>query len=144
MSTRRLPLISLSVFTILFLVSAGTALAQHEPASGGGTIGGGTISTGRPTNKPTTKPANRPTTTSKRPTSTTSGNRPTSTNKPANNSVAENYYQQGEALYNQQRYKEALDFYLKAVDANPSMASALYRIGWIYNDQEDYDNALEY
>src|SRR5690349_3087261 len=140
MSTRRLPLIFLSVFTTLFLVSDGSALAQHEPASGGGTIGGGTISTGRPTNKPTTKPANRPTstssrptsTTTKRPTSTTSGNRPT--NKPANNSIAENYYQQGEALYNQQKYKEALDFYLKAVDANPSMASALYRIGWIYND----------
>src|SRR5689334_12022822 len=145
MSTRRrLPLISLTVFTTLLFATAGTALAQHDPSSGGGVIGGGTISTGRPTNKP----ANRTTSGSTKPTRTTTTHRTTTsrptTNKPSNNAAAENYYQQGEALYNQQKYREALDFYLKAIDINPSMATALYRAGWISNDMEEYDQALDY
>src|SRR5690349_24855145 len=106
MKTReRLPLISLVVFITLLFANASITLAQHEPASGGGTIGGGSISTGRPTNKPTNKPANKPTSTSTKPTtrpttSSTTGNRPTSTtgnrptsttgNRPAaNNSAAD-------------------------------------------------------
>ena len=80
MSTRRLPLISLYVF-VCVLATTHVAMAQHEPASGGGTIGGGTTS--RPSTKPATKPASRPATTPTR-TSTTSRttprvNRPTTT-----------------------------------------------------------------
>src|SRR5262245_27709750 len=110
MSTRRLPLISLCAFTCLF-ASANIAFAQHEPASGGGMIGGGSTSTGRHTStKPTLKPANKPSSTTTTPakprTTTTPVRKPTT----SSSATAESYYQQGEALYNQNKYKEALDF----------------------------------
>jgi len=56
--------------------------------------------------------------------------------------TADGYYQQGEQLYNAKKYKEALPLYFKALEQNPSMADALYRIGWIYNDLEDYERAV--
>jgi tetratricopeptide (TPR) repeat protein len=160
MSTRRLPLIPISVCVCL-LAGANIALAQHEPASGGGTIGGG--STSRPSTKPATKPATKPPAGATTPrTSTSTGtkprvNRPTASTgssstgttgttgrtTPATTTTAktaaDSYYQQGETLYNAQKYKEALDLYLKAAQLNPSMSTALYRIGWIFNDLEDYD-----
>src|SRR5205085_4333158 len=143
----RLPLVCLSAFVCL-LACAPLARAQHEPASGGGTIGGGSTSTGRPANKPVNRPANKPTSTPvttpprRRPTSTTTttGRKPTGTT--TTGPTADSYYQQGEALYNAKQYKDALEKYLNAVDVNPSMASALYRIGWIYNDLEEYDSAV--
>ena len=55
----------------------------------------------------------------------------------------QSYYDQGEALYKQKKYEEALDLYLKAVQVDPSMADAFYRIGWIYNDRGDYNSALD-
>src|SRR5204863_1501776 len=149
MSTRRrLPLISLSVFTCL-LVSANIALAQHEPASGGGIIAGGSTSTStsRPTStKPTTRPVkkpsssttSRPTTSSTKPRTTTSSTTPVRkpTTSTSNNATAESYYQQGEALYNKKNHKAALELYPKAVAINPSMALAPYRPGWLYNDPQ--------
>jgi len=133
------------------MACSSVALAQHDPSgvTGGGMIGG---STGRPASKPATKPATKPlikpastTTTTpaprRRTTPTTPVTRPATTTTTSSN--ADYYYQQGEALYNSQKYREALDPYLKAAQINPSMASALYRVGWIYNDLEEYDSAVD-
>jgi len=38
--------------------------------------------------------------------------------------TAESNYQQGEALYDKKQYREALSYYLKATQANPSMTTA--------------------
>ena len=57
--------------------------------------------------------------------------------------TAESYYDRGEVLYKEKKYSEALPFYQRAVQVNPSMANALYRIGWIYNDRENYNTAVE-
>ena len=57
--------------------------------------------------------------------------------------TADSYYQQGEALYKAEKYREALPFYLKAAEKDPSMSSAWYRIGWIYNDMEEYNSAID-
>ena len=53
------------------------------------------------------------------------------------------YYQQGETLYATKKYREALPYYTKAAQLNPSMTLALYRIGWIYNDLAEYNAALD-
>src|ERR1051325_10326084 len=85
--------------SVSLLLLTSSAMAQHDPAgiTGGGMIGG---STSRPTIKPATRPATKPRSTTpvvRRPTSTTN--------------TADYYYQQGETLYNAQKYKEALDQY---------------------------------
>src|SRR6185437_6929734 len=125
-------LLSLSA---VILITTSVALAQHDSGgvTGGGMIGGST-STSRPSTKPTTKPAATTTAPRKKPT-TTPVKRPTTTPTTS----ADTYYQQGEALYNQKKYREALDLDLKATEINPSMTAALYRMGWIYNDLEDYN-----
>jgi len=55
--------------------------------------------------------------------------------------TAEQYNQQGDELFEAKQYDDALDLYLKAVQLRP-IASAYYHIGWIYNDKEDYDQAI--
>ena len=122
---------------LLILTTSSFALAQHESGgvTGGGMIGG---STGRPSTKPATKAATKPAT---KPAATTPRRRTTPSTpvkRPATptTTTADIYYQQGEALYNAKKYREALDKYFDAVEINPSLATALYRIGWIYNDLE--------
>src|SRR5690349_16576540 len=117
------------LIAVLFLVSCGSVvLAQHDsgPVTGGGMIGG---STTRTSSKPSTP---RRTTT----TPTTRRVPPARTTTDTKTTTADAYYQQGEALYNAKKYSEALEPYLKAVQLNPLMSNAWYRIGWIYNDQE--------
>src|SRR5687768_17327314 len=131
---------------IVFLFATGSvAMAQHDSGgiTGGGMIGG---STSRPSTKPASKPASKPTTTTTTPRrrttpATTPVKRPGTTTTPTTSTAsADVYYQQGEALYKAQKYREALDPYLRAAQINPSMTAALYRIGWIYNDIEDYNS----
>src|SRR5687768_11608150 len=114
--------------SLLLLACGGVAVAQHEP--GGGTIG---VSTGRPSNKPATKRGTKPasaTTTPRTQRQITPApvNKPATTGPVQTSTSAEYFYQQGEALYTSHKYREALQPYLKAVDINPSMTSALYRI----------------
>src|SRR4030095_16113756 len=126
----RMPTLSsakLNLLTIVFLVACGSVtFAQHDPRGGpgGGTIGGG--STGRPASKPPKRPATAP----RRTTASTSTAKPPikNTTPGPRDSNADSYYQQGETLYNAEKYREALDFYLKAAQLNPSMGSAWYRI----------------
>jgi len=101
-------LLSLSA---VILLTTSVALAQHDSGgvTGGGMIGGST-STSRPTTKPTTKPTSTTTTAPRRKPTTPPVKRPTTTST----TTADSYYQQGEALYNQKKYREALDLYLKA------------------------------
>ena len=66
--------------------------------------------------------------------------RPTSSTGPFNS--GQSYYDQAGVLFNQKKYSEALDLYLKAVQANPAMADAYYQIGWIYNDMSRYNEAV--
>jgi len=55
--------------------------------------------------------------------------------------TAEQYIQQGDEFFQAKQYDDALEVYLKAVQLKP-MALAYYHIGWIYNDRDDYDEAV--
>src|SRR5215470_18150005 len=105
-------LLSLSA---VILITTSVALAQHDSGgvTGGGMMGG---NTSRPSTKPTTKPTSTTTTAPRKKPTTTPVKRPTTT---ATQTSADSYYQQGEALYRQKKYREALDLYLKATDINP-------------------------
>src|SRR6266566_4332922 len=120
---------SLTRFALVAALSltAGTAMAQHDV--GGGTAGGGAAGgdSGRGT------PARR---TIRRPPAT---RRPTPPVRPG--ITAEQYNQQGDAQFEAKQYDDALDLYLKAVQLKP-LALAFYHIGWIYNDKDDYDQAI--
>jgi tetratricopeptide (TPR) repeat protein len=131
---------------VLSLLVTGSAIqAQHESTSGskeimgGGVIGG---NTGRPTAKSPTKTTARPTAAVRKPATTTTT---TTTRKPpVNRGPDANYYNtQGDQFYTAKNYKAALESYQKAVGLNPSLANAQYRIGWIQNDLEQYDEAIE-
>src|SRR5258707_11758058 len=54
---------------------------------------------------------------------------------------AEQYNQQGGELFEAKQYDDALDLYLKAVQMRP-IGLAYYHIGWIYNDRDDYEQAV--
>src|SRR5215203_2512461 len=102
----------LCLSAILILLTTSVAMAQHDPgaATGGGMIGGSTERAKPIVKKPAITPRRKITpATVKRPTPTT---------------TAATYYQQGEALYSTKNYREALDPYEKAIEINPSMASA--------------------
>ena len=134
-------------FAIALLISCITVVnAQHEAGGGskeimGGGLGGST--TGRTTTRTTTKPPAR-TTTTRKPTTTTTKPPATTTRKPPVTSGpdASYYTNQGDQYYNAKNYQEALVSYQKAVDINPSLATAQYRIGWIKNDLEDFEGAI--
>src|SRR6476619_523670 len=104
---------------VFLLTTSSVTLAQHDSGgiTGGGMIGG---STSRPSTKPATKPASKPAAT----TTTTPGRRTTPTTTPVKRPTtptttsANVYYQQGEALYNAQKYREALEPYIKATQIN--------------------------
>jgi tetratricopeptide (TPR) repeat protein len=111
------------------LLTAGVALAQHD-------VGGGSTSSGAVGGDSGT----RRTTTVKRPRPV-----PTTVRKPRppvrRETTAEQYNQQGDELFLAKQYDDALEVYLKAVQLKP-LAPAYYHIGWIYNDKDDYDQAL--
>src|SRR5215210_4366092 len=94
--------ISLSA-TLVLLATASVALAQHDPGgiTGGGMIGGSTERSSKPASKPANKPASTTTPAPRKRTTPAPVRRPTTT------STADAYYQQGEALYNSQKYREA-------------------------------------
>ncbi|MDX6529373.1 MAG: hypothetical protein QOH41_1663 [Blastocatellia bacterium] len=113
------------------LFSAGVALAQHD-VGGGSTrdaATGGESSSRGGTRAPVKRTRTAPTTV-RRP-------RPPVRRE----TTAEQYNQQGDELYDAKQYDDALELYLKAVQLKPS-AHAYFRIGWIYNDRDDYDQAL--
>lgn len=111
----------------LFL-TAGVAMAQHD-VGGGSTSGAGAAGTSG--SRPTVKRTPRKT--------------PTTVRKPGppvrRGTTAEQYNQQGDALFEAKQYDDAFEAYTKAVELKP-IASAYYHIGWIYNDREDYDQAV--
>jgi tetratricopeptide (TPR) repeat protein len=122
---------SLSCFALagaLFL-TAGVAMAQHD-VGGGSTTG---AATGGDSNSRGTTAVKRVRTTP----STARRPRP-----PVKRGItAEQYNQQGDELFEAKQYDDALELYLKAVQLKP-IALAYYHIGWIYNDREDYDQAV--
>ena len=142
-------------FTMLCLLTVGLFLfgsiqvnAQHESSGGskdmmgGSTVGG---NTGRaPTKTSSTKPpvkTNTAATTVRKPPVTTTPpvKKPTVVKGPD----ANYYNSQGDQFFTAKNYTAALTSYQKAIELNPSLATAQYRIGWIKNDQEDYEEAIE-
>src|SRR5258708_21390874 len=120
---------------VTFLFSTGVVRAQHD-ASGGTPAGmvGGSVSgsTGRTSSKPASA------------SSVPRRRAPAPARKPPVRGFSADYYnRQGDEFYKANNYKDALEAYLKAVDLNPNLATAQYRIGWIYNEREEYDDALE-
>src|SRR6185436_543634 len=55
--------------------------------------------------------------------------------------TAEQYNQQGDTLFSAEQYDDALEAYSKAVQLKP-IGSAFYHIGWIYNEREEYEQAI--
>src|SRR4030095_13987305 len=135
----------ISIMAIL-CISVASALAQHDGT--GSTAGGGSL--GGPTKpKTTTKPATtKPTTSSTRrktpPTTTPTARRTAPRPTTPTTSTADSYEKQGDEQYDAKEYNDAVQSYMKALQINPSSAHANYRIGWIYNEQEQYAQALTY
>src|SRR5260221_1379545 len=111
------------------LLTAGVAMAQHDvgggsttsAATGGESNGRRTTTVRRPRPAPATVRKPRP---------------------PVKRGVtAEQYEQQANEAFAAKQYDDALELYLKAVQLKP-LALAYYHIGWIYNDKEDYDQAI--
>src|SRR4029078_5267944 len=80
-----------------------------------------------------------PVTTSKPPVTTTGTVRKPPVSKGPD---ASTYVAQGDQFYNAKNYDDALEAYQKAVQINPSLPNAQYRIGWIKNDKEEYEDAI--
>ncbi len=123
-------LFRLALASVLFL-TAQAALAQHDV--GGGSTKDTAAPSGESTGRRSTtvKRTNRPTTSAVR--------RP---RPPVRRGVtAEQLNAQGDELFKAEQYDDALEAYNKALQLKP-IASAYYHIGWIYNDRDDYDQAL--
>jgi tetratricopeptide (TPR) repeat protein len=111
------------------LLTAGAAMAQHD-VGGGSTTGAATEGESNSRASTAVKRARTTPSTARRP-------RP-----PVKRGItAEQYNQQGDELFEAKQYDDALELYLKAVQLKP-IALAYYHIGWIYNDREDYDQAI--
>src|SRR5258708_34146780 len=124
------PLSSLALAGALSL-TAGVAMAQHD-VGGGSTkdaaVGGEPSSRGKTVKRPRTTPS--------------TVRKPPPVRAPVRRGItAEQYNQQGDAQFEAKQYDDALELYLKAVQLRP-LALAFYHIGWIYNDKEDYDQAI--
>lgn len=113
--------------TLIVLLTCGVAVAQHEV--GGGSTSGSATSTdsGRGSVKIRRAPARAVA--------------PRRTRPAVRALTAEQYDQQGDTLFEAEQYDDALEAYQKAVQLKP-IASAYYHIGWIYNDKDDYAQAL--
>ena len=122
------PLSFVALAGALFL-TAGTALAQHD-VGGGSTTGAATGGESNSRGSTAVKRARTTPSTARRP------------KPPVKRGItAEQYNQQGDEQFEAKQYDDALDLYLKAVQLKP-IALAYYHIGWIYNDKEDYDQAI--
>jgi tetratricopeptide (TPR) repeat protein len=106
------------------LLTGGVAVAQHD-------VGGGTT---RDTTTPDSSSR------AKRTTTRTTVRRP---RPPVRRGItAEQYNKQGDEFFTAEEYDDALDAYNKAVQLKP-IASAYYHIGWIYNDRDQFAQAIE-
>lgn len=112
----------------LFL-TAGAAMAQHD-VGGGSTSGGATPAATSGSRAAVKRVPRKPPATVRKP--------PAPVRKEI---TAEQYNQQGDALFEAKQYDDAFEAYTKAVELKP-IASAFYHIGWIHNDREDYEQAL--
>ena len=113
------PLHRLVCICAVLLLTSGVTVAQHDPVTGGGMIGG---STERSTKPKTTKPASTTTTTPrKRPT-------PATVKRPApvtSTVTADSYYQQGEALQREEIPRSARSLFKGHADQSVDVVSAL-------------------
>jgi tetratricopeptide (TPR) repeat protein len=108
----------------VILLTCGAALAQHD-------VGGGT-----------TRDVATPDSSSrtKRTTTRTVVRKP---RPPVRRGItAEQYNKQGDDFFAADEYDDALEAYSKAVQLKP-IASAFYHIGWIYNDRDQFAEAIE-
>src|SRR6266481_7604758 len=121
---------SLALASALSL-SAGAVMAQHD-------VGGGSTKDAATGGDSSSRSSSRATVKRTRST-TTAVRRPRPPVRRA--TTAEQYDQQGDELFEAKQYDDALELYLKAVQLKP-IALAYYHIGWIYNDKEDYDQAI--
>ncbi len=123
------PLSTLALAGALSL-TAGVAMAQHD-------VGGGSVSGAATSGESSSRGA----TAVKRPRAT-SGTVRRPPRPPVKRGItAEQYNQQGDELFEAKQYDDALDLYLKAVQLKP-IGLAYYHIGWIYNDRDDYEQAV--
>lgn len=115
----------------LFL-TAEVALAQHD-------VGGGSTSGAANSGSESTS---RRATTVKRPTTRTTTGVARRPRPPVRKEItAEQLNQQGDEFFQAKQYDDALEAYTKAVQLKP-IAGAYYHLGWIYNDRDEYDQAL--
>jgi tetratricopeptide (TPR) repeat protein len=108
----------------VILLTCGVAVAQHD-------VGGGT-----------TRDVATPDSSSrtKRTTTRTVVRKP---RPPVRRGItAEQYNKQGDEFFTAEEYDDALEAYNKAVQLKP-IASAYYHIGWIYNDRDQFAEAIE-
>ena len=114
--------------TLMVLLTCGVAVAQHEV--GGGSTSGSATSTdsGRGGSVRIRRAPARAVA-------------PRRTRPAVRTLTAEQYNQQGDTLFEAEQYDDALEAYQKAVQLKP-IAPAYYHIGWIYNDRDDYAQAL--
>jgi tetratricopeptide (TPR) repeat protein len=111
------------------LFTAGSVMAQHD--MGGGNAAGPAASGGSTSRSTPVRRTPKRTTTVRR------------TTTPARRGVtAEQYNTQGDEFFRAENYDDALDAYEKAVALKP-ISSAYYHIGWIYNDRDEYESALD-
>src|SRR5712692_3964415 len=116
-------LLRFSIAGAMFL-TCGIAVAQHD-GGGGTTRDVATPDSSSRTKRTTTRPVVR----KPRP--------------PARRGItAEQYNKQGDEFFTAEEYDDALEAYNKAVKLKP-IASAYYHIGWIYNDQDQFAQAIE-
>src|SRR6266403_3171291 len=111
-------------------LTAGVVVAQHD-------VGGGSTKDAATGGDSSTRGSRAPVKRTRA--TTTAVRRPRPPVRRA--TTAEQYNQQGDELFEAKQYDDALDLYLKAVQLRP-MALAYYHIGWIYNDKDDYDQAI--
>ena len=140
MPTHPLSLLRIPAILAVVCLSFALTTAQHD-TTGGSTAGGGAL--GGPT-----KPSTKPTTKTPSRTTTPATRKPTAAGNPRRvvpkAPTADSYVKQGDEQYDEKNYADALQSYLKAIQLNPSLAEANYRIGWIYNEQNQYQQALTY
>ncbi|MEK6621970.1 MAG: tetratricopeptide repeat protein [Planctomycetota bacterium] len=55
---------------------------------------------------------------------------------------AADWYKEGYALAESRKYRDAISFYNKAIDADPMYAAAYSVRGWAYYQIRDYPSAL--
>lgn len=60
------------------------------------------------------------------------------------NQMAQFYKNQGQQAYYKKNYDKAIDFYLKAIKADPTYDTAYNNIGSVYFYKKDYENAVKY